>query len=104
MVDALLHPKFLGSFSRIPFPETINANARLPSCAKELGAERAIMKSNVAKHHSRERARHCGLLQTDGVKRIEIVFLCKKYELLLRALRSNNNVVTTLSYGDSPRG
>ena len=56
---------------------------------KKTRAERVIMKSSVAKHYGCKRERQCGLIANGRTQANRDFFLCKKYELLLRLLRSN---------------
>ena len=50
--------------------------------------ELVIMKSNVAKHYGCKRVRPCGLIANGRSQANRDFFLCRKYELLLRSLRS----------------
>ena len=59
------------------------------------------MKQSVPKHCGGRCTGHCGLIAKDVVERIEI-FLCKKYELLLRSLGSNDAQWVTGGKGTSP--
>ena len=56
-IATLLHPRFLVSFPRISFPETINCDRRLQLCAKE----RCHYEDECRKALLLKRARHCGL-------------------------------------------